>query len=73
MKGILAPAIVLNARTGPTIITHSHKRGSLMRNTLTLLVLLTAVYPLKTYAENPVQDIPWWRQEKIRFMWGQWS
>ena len=44
-----------------------------MRKIFTLLVLLTAVNPVKTYAEDPGQDIPWWKQQKIRFMWGQWS
>lgn len=30
-----------------------------MRKIFTLLVLLTAVNPVKTYAEDPGQDIPW--------------
>ena len=42
-----------------------------MRKTLTgILIVLAASLP--SLAQGPAGDVPWWKQEKIRFMWGKW-
>ena len=44
-----------------------------MRKRLTILI--TAALALATAAcgDAGEQQLPWWKQEKIRFMWGQWN
>ena len=43
-----------------------------MKRTPLLIVLVVAV---TTWGQAAFagDDVPWWEQEKIRFMWGQWS
>ena len=43
-----------------------------MKRTPLLIVLVVAVTTW-VHAAFAGDDAPWWEQEKIRFMWGQWS
>jgi len=36
-------------------------------------IMLTLGAALPSSGQPPRPDAPWWKQEKIRFMWGQWA
>jgi len=44
-----------------------------MRKTLAGLVVLGMLFSVALYGEDAGRDAPWWKQQKIRFMWGQWA
>ena len=40
---------------------------------LASLVILGAAFSIPSYADDTANDVPWWKQQKINFMWGQWG
>jgi len=38
---------------------------------LGIVLILGAALPL--FAQGPAEDVPWWKQQKINFMWGTWG
>ena len=43
-----------------------------MRKTVACLMVLGMVFSVVSYGEDVASDAPWWKTEKIRFMWGKW-
>ena len=44
-----------------------------MQNGLKLLSFVLLFISAQSHAQAPLGQVPWWQQQKIRFMWGQWN
>ena len=44
-----------------------------MRKALAALVVLGMLLSVASYGQDTATDAPWWKTQKMRFMWGQWA